>query len=119
MYAPLQNCVLAGLLFSILVAPEAITAPPSVSLVNPSRDAVVNIGDDVYLRANASDDADPGGQITRVEFYTNGVLLGWATAPPFAVWWTNATGASVPITAVAIDNSLDRSTSAVVYVYVE
>ena len=101
-----------------LLAVAASAAPPSVFMTNPGRDAVVNIGDNVYLRARAND-FDPGGQVTQVDYYTNGVLLGSATASPFAVWWTNALGTNVEVTAVAIDNSLDRNTSAVVRVTAE
>jgi hypothetical protein len=97
----------------MLLASSLGAAPPSVFMVNPRSTAVVNIGDNVYLKAQASDPGDPGGSITQVDFYTNGVLLGSATAPPFAVWWSNAVG-DLAVRAVAIDNSLDRSTSAVV-----
>jgi hypothetical protein len=110
------TCAAAGL---GLLTGQVSAAPPSIFMANPRNDAVVNIGDNVYLRANASDPGDPGGQVAQVEFYTNGVLLGSATAPPFAVWWTNAVGTNIAISAVAIDNSLERSTSFVVRITAE
>jgi hypothetical protein len=110
------TCAAAGL---VLLAGSICAAPPSVFMANPRGDAVVNIGDNVYLRANASDPGDPGGQVTQVDFYTNGVLLGSAAAAPFAVWWTNAVGTNIAVTAIAIDNSLERSTSFLVRVTAE
>src|SRR5688572_18080521 len=94
-----------------LLGGSLTAAPPFVIMTNPRGDAVVNVGDSVYLRANAGDPGDPGGQITQVDFYTNGVLLGSATSAPFAVWWMNAVGTNVAVRAVAIDNSLERTTS--------
>jgi len=110
------SMAIAGLM---LLASSLSAAPPSVFMANPRSDAIVNIGDNVYLRANASDSGDPGGQVTQVNFYTNGVLLGSATAPPFAVWWTNAAGTNVEVRAVAIDNSMERGTSFVVRITAE
>lgn len=102
-----------------LLAESASAARPSVFMANPPNDAVVHIGDNVYLRARASDPGDVGGQVTQVDFYTNGVLLGSATAPPWAVWWPNAVGTNVAVSAVAIDNSMERGTSFVVRVTAE
>lgn len=93
-------------------------APPFVSMANPPNDAVVNIGDDVYLRARVGD-SDPGGQVTQVDYYTNGVLLGTATAAPWAVWWRNAMGVNVEVRAVATDIAMERGTSFVVRVTAE
>ena len=106
---------IAGL---VLLARPVHAAPPSVFMANPPNDAVVNIGDNIYLRARVND-FDPGGQVTQVDYYTNGVLLGSASAPPFAVWWTNAVGTNIEVRAVATDNSMERGTSFVVRVTAE
>jgi hypothetical protein len=98
-----------------LLAASVQGARPVVYIRNPPSHAIVNNGENVYLRVQTGD-SDPGGEVTEVEYYTNGVLLASATAPPFAVWWTNVVGTNIAVRAVAIDNSQERGTSVVVNV---
>ena len=49
----------------------------------------------VSLAANAS---DPDGSISRVDFYSNGVLVGSDTSSPYEFVWTNVSAGSYAIT---------------------
>ena len=57
--------------------------------------------------------------VTNVQFYANSLLLGQATASPFAFVWTNAFTGVAALQAVATDASGWRATSAVVTVTVQ
>ena len=83
---------------------------PSVTLVTAPFGALLSEGDSIELRANASD-AD--GTVTTVAFYANGALLGEDTLAPYTVSWSNLVGGIYDLTAVAMDDALERSTSLV------
>lgn len=104
---------------AFLFAPSIFAAPPTVSFVSPRLpESSINRGDTVYLRADAQ---DSDGQISRVEFYVNTTnLVGVSLAPPFTAWWTNRVEPGTDnffLTAVAVDDALERATSAVVRVW--
>jgi len=62
----------------------------------------------VELNADASDN---DGQVTRVEFYNGGTLLGTDTATPFSFDWNNVAAGAYTVTARAIDNKGASTTS--------
>ena len=103
--------MLLGLLLSCLGA----NAAPFVSLVSPVSGTLLSGGASIKLQANAS---DPDGLVLKVEFYVDGTLLGEVAPAPFIVWWSNVVVGTYGLTAVAIDDSLERATSAVVTVTV-
>ena len=56
----------------------------------------------ITLTATAS---DPDGTISRVDFYHGSTLIGTATAPPYALTWSDVPAGSYVVTAKAIDNA--------------
>ncbi len=99
---------------NVATVPPPDTAPPAVQIIAPANNANVNLGSTVSLAATAS---DTQGTVTAVDFLRNGTLLGRAEpvgGQPnrYALSWSaNALGQHA-ITARAIDNSGNASTSA-------
>ncbi len=84
------------------------TRAPNVSLTSPADGATV--GGAVQLAADATDN----GVVDRVDFLVNGSVVDSDGAPPYAVNWNSAgvtSGATVQITARAIDTSSNQATS--------
>jgi len=111
-----QSRMLGGAIWSMLTdlppADNNLTMDLSVvSLVEPANAAVVTEGQTVTLVASANWD------VTNVDFYANGVLVGSETARPYTFSVTAPTGTYV-LTAVAWDNFGQASTSAAVTVTV-
>ncbi|SER03155.1 hypothetical protein SAMN05421690_100634 [Nitrosomonas sp. Nm51] len=82
--------------------------PPSISLTTPSEGAVFTEGDLISLTANAN---DTDGNIAKVEFYADDVLLGEDTGSPFEFSWSSATVGTHTLKAVAIDDKNKKTTS--------
>ena len=59
--------------------------PFAVNLLTPADNQIFKEGQKVQLNANATTDA---GEITKVEFYVNGILQQEATTLPYAIDWT-------------------------------
>lgn len=74
--------------------------PPAVTLTAPANGASFVEGQSVVIEANAS---DSDGNIARVDFYSNGQLLGSDTSAPYSHNWSGSAG-SHSIHAVAVDN---------------
>jgi plastocyanin len=72
--------------------------PPTVSLTGPANGAAFSTTDTITFSANASDDAG----VNRVEFYSDGGLIGTATSAPYQVTATLPAGQHT-ITAKAFD----------------
>ena len=94
----------------------AANQAPFVTLEIPPPVSWLAEGDTVQLLATAG---DPDGSVAKVEFHVDGLLLGEATAPPFGVRWPDVIAGTHELLAVAVDNALERSTSAVAHVIVE
>lgn len=75
----------------VLSSPDKITNPdnqaPSVSIISPSQNAIFSGGQDVTVKANAS---DPEGKIAKVEFFYGDEMIGLVTTAPYQVVWKNA-----------------------------
>jgi len=69
------------------------------------------------IKATASD-PDPGGSVTKVEFFTNSVSAGIVTTAPYNLTVNNVAAGSYTLTAVATDNGGATNTSAAVTVSV-
>lgn len=87
--------------------------PPSVSLTSPANGAAFQTGDNVPVKATASD-AD--GSVLRVDFFAdpgsgNAIKIGSAAAIPYAITWNGAPAGSYALTAVATDNDGAVTTS--------
>ena len=89
--------------------------PPTIALQSPSTGAIYREGDDISLRALASD-AD--GTVALVAFYAGTNLLGNAVSQPFTLTWPAVTAGSYSLTTRAYDQLGAASTSAPVTVTV-
>jgi hypothetical protein len=83
-------------------------AAPSVALTAPANGAVITRPALVEIDATAS---DTDGSVTVVEFFQGATKLGEDTSAPYAFSW-DAPAGSYSLTAVAVDNSGARTTSA-------
>ncbi len=84
------------------------STPPTVTLTAPANGASAVAPASFTLTANAS---DSDGTISKVEFKSNGVLLGTDTSAPYSWTYSNVAAGTYAITAVATDNSGTAATS--------
>jgi hypothetical protein len=75
---------------------------PTVSITSPVSNAVVTVGANVAINANA---ADTDGAISKVEFYQGSTLLGQSTIAPYSFTWNNPAAGNYNLTAKATDNN--------------
>jgi hypothetical protein len=75
--------------------------PPTVSLTSPWPGVVFKVGANISVKATA---ADPGGSVTRVDFYAGSTLIGSDTTSPYGVTWRNVKGGTYTLKATARDN---------------
>lgn len=99
-------------------APIAITVaspnqPPSVTLTTPAEGATFLSGENITISATATDD----GSVAKVEFFTNGTLVGTDATAPYSLTLTLPAG-SHSLTAKAADNVGTSTISAPVAVTV-
>ncbi|MGF1685394.1 Ig-like domain-containing protein [Photobacterium japonica] len=86
----------------ITVNPADGGVPPVVDLAYPTANAQIKDGEQVVLKANASD-AD--GTVTRVEFYVDNQLVGSDDTAPFETVWAATQGShSFKVKAIDSDN---------------
>jgi hypothetical protein len=81
-----------------------ISAPPTVTITQPSPNAVFPAGAPVVVAASAS---DSDGSVVSVQFFADGVLIGDDSTAPYGVSWTpvkKGEGESTLLTALATDN---------------
>ena len=95
--------------------PTPVPGAPQVTLTVPSNGATFVAGTDITLAATAS---DPGGSISKVDFYRGTTLIGTDTSSPYSIVWSKATKGNYALTAKATDNSGLSTTSAVVSITV-
>ena len=90
-------------------------ASPVVNLTAPANNATYASGATVTLTATATD-AD--GTISKVEFYNGTILLNTVSISPYTYSWTNPLDGNYILTAVATDNSGNKTTSTAVNITV-
>jgi hypothetical protein len=83
-------------------AVDVANSLPTVSITSPVSNAVITVGSDVVINANA---ADTDGTVTKVEFYQGSTLLGQSTTAPYNFTWTNPAVGNYNLTAKATDNN--------------
>ena len=83
-------------------------AAPTVTLTSPANGAVITRPALVELAATAS---DSDGSVTLVEFYQGATKLAEDTSAPYSFSW-DAPAGTYSLTAIAVDNSGARTTSA-------
>ena len=88
---------------------------PVVSITAPANNAAYAVGATVTLTATATD-AD--GTISKVEFYNGTNVLGSKTTAPYSYTWSSVAEGTYTVTAVATDNSGNKTTSAAITIVV-
>jgi len=92
-----------------------VNGPPTIAITSPTSGASFIAPASVTIQATA---ADPGGSLQRVEFYNGATLLGTDTAAPYEYVWANVPVGSYTLTAKAVDNQNNVTTSAAVSITV-
>jgi hypothetical protein len=82
--------------------------PPVVALTAPPAQAVFSPDTPITFTATAS---DPGGSVTKVDYFQNGNLLATVSNAPYKFVWTNPPAANYLIVARATDNIGNSSLS--------
>lgn len=95
--------------------PTPVPGAPLVTLTVPTDGSKFVAGTDIALLADAS---DPGGSVTKVEFYRGTTLIGTDTSSPYSAVWTNPQKGTYSLTAIATDNSGLSTTSVAVSITV-
>ena len=85
--------------------------PPTVTLSSPTAGTSLAVNSPILLTANAS---DSDGNISKVQFYANTLLVGTDTTYPYSVEWTPTSVANYSLEARATDNDGNVVASAAV-----
>ena len=92
-----------------------LLAQPTVALTSPASGSFYTLPATVSLAATATNTT---ATVTNVAFYAGATLLGADSSSPYSFTWTNAAAGDYLLTAVAIDNTGLRTTSAPVSIRV-
>jgi hypothetical protein len=101
--------------YRVYITPVQANVPPVVTITSPSSSSSYTATASVTVSAIATD-AD--GTISKVEFYNGTTLLGTSTSSPYTYNWTNIAVGNYTITAVATDNSANKTTSTAISITV-
>ena len=88
---------------------------PSVIVTNPVENASFSSGDLVFISATAS---DLDGTVSQVEFFEGTTSLSVDTTSPYSLIWPYPADGAYVLTAVAIDNDSNSTTSTAVNITV-
>jgi len=97
----------------VLVPPT--NTPPQVSLTSPANNALFTTPVNITLQADAS---DPGGSVTKMEFFNGAVKLGEDLISPYSFDWNAVAAGNYSLTAKATDNLGAVTTSTAVSIVV-
>jgi hypothetical protein len=89
--------------------------PPTINIQSPTNSAVFLSPANITVTASAS---DSDGTISKVEFFAGATSLGARTNAPYSLIWSNVSGGTYSLTAVATDNNGATATSTPVIVRV-
>ena len=92
-----------------------VNGAPTVTLTAPPNNSTFPAGSTLNLTATAS---DPGGSVTKVEFFQGSTKLGEDLTSPYTFDWVNVPAGNYVLTAKATDNSNNTATSAPVNITV-
>ena len=95
---------------AILVAGDNPDLGPLVDITTPSSGSTFEIGDNVSIEATA---VPQKGTVTGVEFTVDGTTIGTDNSAPYTATYSNATGGSHLIRAIATDSDGDDGSDAV------
>jgi hypothetical protein len=113
-YTLITDCDGAGPYGNVTLKSATLTSggvsntPPTVSLTSPTNGAVLGTGT-VAMSAAAS---DPGGSVSKVDFYQGTTKLGTIITSPYTFNWNNVLSGTYSVYAVATDNQGLTATSA-------
>ncbi len=88
---------------------------PIVTITQPVSGQTFTSGSTVTISATAS---DTDGNVTKVEFFSNGTKIGEDTSNPYSYTWNNVSSGSYTLTAKATDNQNETGDSAAVSISV-
>ncbi len=91
--------------------PQPNNQPPTVSITAPTNGATFTAPANITVNANAT---DLDGNVTQVEFYRDGVLIGIdlvASSGSYSVVWNNVPAGTYVLTAIAYDDDGASTTS--------
>lgn len=88
--------------------PSGSNQSPSISFTSPSNGSLFTEGDDITITASAN---DSDGNVTLVEFYSNGSKIGQDTSNPYTFSWSGMSSGTYTLVAVATDNENAQSSS--------
>lgn len=100
---------------NVAVSGQPGNLSPAVTLTTPAPDGVYSAPGPLTLTASAS---DVDGTIAGVEFFAGSTSIGTASGAPYTLNWSSIAPAPYSLTAVATDNSGNRTTSTPVAVTV-
>ena len=86
---------------TVYILDNETNQPPVVAITSPLAGASFTDPSGILVTAGAS---DPDGSVTRVDFYANGMLIGYKTSTPYTVTWYSMPMGSYALTARATDN---------------
>jgi uncharacterized repeat protein (TIGR01451 family) len=89
--------------------------PPSISILEPVRDAVFGAPADIAITAGAAENGEPAEAVV---FFAGEQRVGSAAMSPFGILWTNVPSGSYLLTAVMTNHSGNTVTSAPVRIVV-
>ncbi|MBK8808167.1 MAG: carbohydrate-binding protein [Bacteroidales bacterium] len=98
-----------------MLALQPMVAGPTVTLTAPTATTAFTAPASITISATATVTT---GSISKVEFYNGTTKLGEDASSPYSYSWTNVAAGTYSITAVATDNSANKSTTAPVVVKV-
>lgn len=98
------------------ISVQGANTPPTVSITSPANGASFTEPAQITITATAS---DPGGAITKVEFWEGTTLLGSDLSAPYRFAWQNVGSGVYSLTARATDNSGASAVSSAVQVSVQ
>jgi hypothetical protein len=93
---------------AIRFSPGSSTIFPTISITTPNTDITVVESATITLGAEVS---NASGTITNVSFYANGNLIGSDNTSPYSIVWNETTPGTYIITAQAIINSINYTSS--------
>lgn len=96
--------------------PPPTNKAPQVMVSAPVNGAVVTVGTEVELTADASDE---DGSIARVVFRVAGSVVGTVSAPPYSLKWTPGAEGTYAVTAEAFDDKEANTLSAAINLVAE
>ncbi len=89
---------------------------PEVAITDPNNGDTFTEGDPITITVDAS---DLDGSVERVDFYADAIFLGQDLDPPYQLVWTDVPRGSHLLTATAVDNEDQTSTSPAVGISVQ